>query len=284
MTATSTAADILTPEARAFYCAVMDALTRARVPFLVGGAYALAHYAEVVRHTKDFDLFLTPEEFPAARAALEEEGHRTEVTFSHWLGKVLGPDAVVDLIFNSGNGACPVDGLWFTHAAPGEALGRRVLLCPAEEVVWQKCFIMERERYDGGDVAHLLRARGERLDWLRLLHRFGDHWRVLLSHLVLFGYVYPGERDKVPAEVLGELLGRLRDEGPPDAAAAGLCRGPLLSRGQYVVDVEAWGYRDPRVQPAGPLTEQQRAAWTDAGRVEPNASVPLTGVVGLAAG
>ena len=27
-----------------------------------------------------------------------------------------------------------------------------------EESLWQKAFIMERERYDGADVAHLLRG------------------------------------------------------------------------------------------------------------------------------
>ena len=28
------------------------------VPFLVGGAYAFAHYTGIVRHTKDLDLFV----------------------------------------------------------------------------------------------------------------------------------------------------------------------------------------------------------------------------------
>ena len=31
-------------------------------------------------------------------------------------------------------------------------------LVPAEEIIWTKAFIMERERYDGADVAHILRA------------------------------------------------------------------------------------------------------------------------------
>jgi hypothetical protein len=30
-------------------------------------------------------------------------------------------------------------------------------------------------------------------DWSRLLHRMGPNWRVLLSHLVQFGFIYPGE-------------------------------------------------------------------------------------------
>ncbi|MDC8448805.1 MAG: hypothetical protein LV473_10645 [Nitrospira sp.] len=47
------------------------------------------------------------------------------------------------------------------------------------------------ERYDGADIAHLLHVRSEKLDWGWLLWRFDRQWRVLLSHLVLFGFVYP---------------------------------------------------------------------------------------------
>src|SRR5437899_2577696 len=82
-----------------------------------------------------------------------------------------------------------------------EVLGVPVRLCPAEEIIWSKAFIMERERYDGNDVAHLLRARGCALDWDRLLRRFDGHWRVLLSHIVLFGFIYPAERAAIPARV-----------------------------------------------------------------------------------
>lgn len=53
---------------------------------------------------------------------------------------------------------------------------------------------MERERFDGADVAHIILKRGKRLDWGRLLSRFGEHWRVLLSHLILFDYIYPSEK------------------------------------------------------------------------------------------
>jgi len=54
---------------------------------------------------------------------------------------------------------------------------------------------MERERFDGGDIAHLIRGSGRDLDWQRLLNRFGPHWRVLFSHLVMFGFCYPSERE-----------------------------------------------------------------------------------------
>jgi hypothetical protein len=171
----------------------------------------------------------------------------------------------VDIIFNSGNGACHVDETWFEQAVPGIIFGERVRLVPVEEMIWQKAYIMERERFDGADVIHLIRARGRALDWDRLLKRFGDHWRVLLSHLVLFGFVYPADADSVPGWVLRGLLGRLERPGqtPADLDA---CRGTLLSRLQYLTDTETWNYSDPRLEPEGGMTAEQVERWTDAAR------------------
>ena len=39
----------------------------------------------------------------------------------------------------------------------------------------------------------------------QVLARFGPDWPVLLSHLVLFTYVYPGERESVPHWVTERL-------------------------------------------------------------------------------
>ena len=43
-----------------------------------------------------------------------------------------------------------------------------------------------------------------------------------------------------------------------------VCQGTLLSRAQYLVDVEEWGYEDARVTPRGSMTEEQIAVWTAA--------------------
>ena len=34
-----------------------------------------------------------------------------------------------------------------------------------------------------------------------------------------------------------------------------LCRGTILSRAQYLVDIDEWGYQDARVEPRGRMTE-----------------------------
>ena len=257
----------LSPETIDFYRRAMALLEEAKVPFLVGGAYAFARYTGIVRHTKDFDVFVHPRDFERALEAFAKAGYKTEKNFPHWLGKAYQGEDFVDVIFSSGNGVARVDRRWFEHAVDEEVLGRKTLLCPAEEMLWSKSFIMERERFDGADVAHLLHSRAEELDWQRLLDRFGEeHGRVLLSHLVLFGYIYPDDADRIPAWVMDDLLDRVRNERGSQGPERRLCRGTILSRSQYLLDVEEGGYRDARLEPVGPMSEDEIEIWTEAAR------------------
>lgn len=253
-----------------FYRSLMHKLTEAGVPFLVGGAFALGYYTGLSRGTKDLDLFVRGADCDRVRGVAAQAGWRTELTFSHWLAKVFENGDFVDVIFSSGNGVAVVDEGWFAHAEQAEVLGTQAGVCPIEEMIWSKAFIMERERCDEADVMHLLRARAESLDWARLLARFGPHWRLLLSQLLLFGFVYPAERDRVPAWVLDALLARLRAElhdkaqppAPPDPPRR-LCQGTLLSRAQYLVDIQRWGYEDARLHLPRPMTQEEIARWTE---------------------
>jgi len=265
--------DPLDATAADFYRRAMSALAEAGVPFLVGGAYAFARYTGIARHTKDFDVFLVRKDLDRALAALAGAGLAVDRRFPHWLAKAYEGDLFIDLIHSSGNGVAAVDDLWFAHAERSEVLDLPALLCPAEEMIWSKSFVMERERFDGHDVAHLLRSRGPALDWDRLLRRFaGPAARVLLAHVVLFGYVYPAEKGNVPPRVMDELLRRLADDaadtagGEPNAPA--WCRGTLLSRSQYLPDIEEWGYADARRAPEGPMSDEDIALWTRAARAE----------------
>jgi hypothetical protein len=258
--------DLLAPETIEFYREAMDALDEAGAPFLVGGAYAYARYTGIERHTKDFDVFVRPEDFDRALDAFARKGWQTERSFSHWLGKGLKGEDFVDVIFSSGNGVARVDELWFDHAPEGEVLERPVRLVPAEEMIWSKSFIMERERFDGADVAHVFHARAADLDWDRLLRRFDVNagWRVLLAHLTLFGYIYPGDAHLIPNRVMDRLTERLCQETREPSPDTRLCRGTILSRSQFLVDVHRWGYEDARIQPTGNMTGEQVEAWTTA--------------------
>ena len=246
-----------------FHRKSMAALQDANVPFLIGGAYVVEVYAGVLRRSKDFDLYVRPHHVDGAIDALARAGYKTEKTFPHWLAKAgLGRD-YIDLIFRAGNGLCEVDDSWFERAQDDELLGLRVKLCAPEEMIWMKGYIMERERFDGADIVHILQSCADKLDWQYLIHRFGPDWRVLLSHLVLFGYIYPSERDKIPTAVMDDLTGRLRKE----ASAAGrdrVCRGTLLSRKQYLLDIEERGFHDARLDQRVHMDSEDIAHWTRA--------------------
>jgi hypothetical protein len=243
-------------------------MTRTGIPFLVGGGYALRHYAGGVRGTKDLDVFVRRRDAVRLLRAMSVNGFETDLTFPHWLGKARVDGTCIDIIFSSGNRLAEVDDAWFTHSVEATVLRVPVRLCPPEEMIWSKAFVMERERFDGNDVSHLIRACGARLDWRRLVARFGPHWRVLLSHLTLFGFVYPGERGRVPADVMLGLCRLLEDESRWPMSGQRLCQGTLLSREQYLADVFRWGYADARVRPNGPMTSEEVSHWTSAIRKE----------------
>lgn len=252
----------LEPATHAFYVDVMRRLQEARVPFLVGGTYACERYTGLPRRTKDLDLFVRRRDFECTLHVAAAGEYRTEHTAPHWLGKIFHEADFIDVIYSSGNKVCPVDDGWFTHAVAETVLGMPVLLCPVEEQVWSKAFIMERERFDGADVIHLLHARAEQVDWGRLLSRFGPYWRVLLSHLVLLEFAYPNE-NIVPPAVMATLVRRLTDDAPERELlpADRLCQGTLLSRTQYQIDVRHWEYQDARLLPPVGMTREELEIW-----------------------
>jgi len=213
---------------------------------MVGGAYAMRTHAGLWRDTKDLDLFLRKDRVAKALELLSRAGYRTEMTDPLWIAKAFDGPYFIDLIFCSGNGIAVVDEQWEQRAVHAEVLGRDALIAPAEEMIWQKAYIQERERFDGADIHHLLRCRGARLDWGHILRRFDDHWPVLLGHLISFRFAFASDKEQVPSWVMRELMGRLgeKEERPPSRER--ICRGTLLSRQQYLSEVNDHGYRDAR--------------------------------------
>jgi hypothetical protein len=246
----------------AFYIDALALLEATGVPFLIGGAFAHSRYTGRDRETKDLDVVLRREDVAQALAAFSEAGYHVDLPYPHWLGKVRRGSQYIDVVFSSGNGIVRVDDRWIEHAMPAEVMGIPVLLCPAEELLWSSAFVQERERYDGAAVLHLLHAQGAHLDWTRLLERFGENWPVLLSYLILFQFAYPDRRADIPYEVINELTERLQcQQAEPDNR---VCRGTLLSREQYLFDIDQLGYTDARLRPHGAMTPEQAEIWTRA--------------------
>ncbi|MBI5547725.1 MAG: hypothetical protein HY901_27910 [Deltaproteobacteria bacterium] len=222
----------------------LEALNADGIPFVIAGAYALREYTGLFRDTKDLDVFCKRDDARRVLASLARIGFRVELTDALWLAKGFAEDGeFVDVIFSSGNGVAEVDDRWFARARRGLVLGIPALLAPPEEIIWSKAYVMERERYDGADVQHLVRHCAQTMDWRYLIWRLGEHPEVLLAHLMLFRFSFPGEKDKVPDWVLDQLI--VSSRRPSSSHERTLCRGTLLSSVQYEMDLQE-GLRDAR--------------------------------------
>jgi hypothetical protein len=254
-----------------FYLRTLEILDVAQIPYCVAGAYALAAYTGIIRHTKDLDVFLRRKDLSRARQAFEAAGFRTEATHPHWLAKVFADDAAadafVDLIFRAASGIWEVDDQWVNHAVPGNVVGRTAPLIPPEELIWSKAMVMERNRFDGADIAHVIQAKGRELDWDRMLRRARGNEGILLGHLAFFQYIYPCDALNVPEWVLEELFRRTRDareRQANDGDDPRVCRGTIVSWDQYLLDINDRGMLDGRLAPFGNLTREEIAQWTEA--------------------
>src|SRR5262249_45125106 len=82
-----------------FHHRSVAALHASEVPFLIGGAYMVEVFGGISRSTKDFDLYVRPNDVKAALSVLARAGYKTELTFPPWLGKATYDGDILDLIF-----------------------------------------------------------------------------------------------------------------------------------------------------------------------------------------
>lgn len=232
------------PEAEGFYAEALRSLTSSGIPFLLAGTYAVSAYTGIVRETKDLDIFCKAGDWPRILAYFQEQGYRVEIEDERWLGKVFKDDHFFDVIFASPSGSTPVTEAWLEHARQTEAFGLPIRIVGPTELVFSKSFIKLRHRYDGADVAHVLLKTHAEIDWKRLLAYLEVHWELLLVHLLGFRWIYPTERDHVPAWLLDELLDRLAKQRALPPPQMKICRGRMLSRVDYEIDVKEWGFAD----------------------------------------
>jgi hypothetical protein len=230
-------------EALACYQGAVECLELAEIPFAIAGAFALHKHTGIWRSTKDLDIVVEAEAVPAALEALEKHGFRTEIADPVWLAKAWRGDYFVDLITALGNAALVVDRSWLQRSEPYQLFGIACSVLGAEEIIASKLFVSRRERFDLADVAHLIRAVGQRLDWQRLCHLMKGHEELLLWSLVFFAYVYPAHVGLIPRGQWDSLLRKLQDdlEHPRHDAPF---RGTLIDPNMFAIDVTEWGERD----------------------------------------
>lgn len=230
--------------AHGFYKEALDQLHESGTDFMIGGAFALFHYTGIYRDTKDLDIFCKSSDYPKILKAFAEKGYRTELTDVRWLAKIFKDDHFIDLIFDTPNNICKVEEGWFTHAEEAQFLDRKVKILPAEELIWCKIYVQNRERYDGADVNHLILRYGKKIDWQRLLGHLDLHWHLLLSQIIMFQFIYPADYQSIiPKWLFNELIDRAKDQYNLPAPVTKVCRGPIIDQTQYSIDVKEWDYK-----------------------------------------
>ncbi|MEX2218294.1 MAG: hypothetical protein WD749_05995 [Phycisphaerales bacterium] len=230
--------------AAAFYRAVLAMVNRSRIPALVGGGYAVNCYTGINRGTKDIDIFCRAGDYPRILKQAADHGFHTEVEDERWIAKIKRGKLFCDVIFGSANLLAPVTDLWFQQQHRCRVFGVPVNLIPPTELILSKAFIMDRIKFDGNDIVHVILAKHGVIDWRRLLSYLDVHWEVLLVHILRFRYIYPFARDAIPAWLVDELVGRVRLQGTTPLPQKKACRGRVFSLADFEVDVTEWGFAD----------------------------------------
>ena len=161
------------------------ALTRAGIPFLLGGSLASwARGGPETRH--DLDLIVKPSDAPRALDALVEEGMRAEQPPEEWLLKAWDGDTLVDLIFEPSGLEVTDDVL--ERGEEMDVLGMRMKVMALEDVIVTKLLALDEHRIDFESLVPIARALREQVDWEAVRSRtvespFGRAFFVLVDGL-----------------------------------------------------------------------------------------------------
>ncbi|MCU1284681.1 MAG: hypothetical protein JWO13_1031 [Acidobacteriales bacterium] len=213
---------------------------RHNVPFAVSGAFALHEHTGIWRDTKDLDLFLPTAAMQPALKHFQDAGFETELRDPIWLGKAWRNGYFVDLITGMSNAVIQVDESWIERSQRAEVLGISTRVLAAEELIASKIFVTRRERFDGADVAHVIYATRDTLDWNRIFELIGDHWEMLLWSLIFYRYIYPRNANDVPRHVWHSLLEKFK-HNLTDPNLDAPFRGTLIDENMFAIDVHEWG-------------------------------------------
>ena len=198
------------------------------IQFGLGGAFGYATYTGDWRNTKDLDLFVIPENRDAMIDVLLAEGledYYEQARYDRrWIYRGYRADTIVDIIWAMANQRANVDQRWFDAARTVELRGETLLVIAPEELLWQKLYILQRDRCDWPDVLNLIYALGPLLDWEHLLGRLEHDRPLLASMLSLYGWLCPARAQSLP-EWLWERLRTpaAADEDAPEVNAHRVC-------------------------------------------------------------
>lgn len=225
------------------YAQVLRKLDGAKVPYVVGGAWAIEHYTPIERPSPDLDLMIEPAQVEKAVNAIAEMGGK-QIDDGSMIAHIQIPGGEVNLVHHIAQGEYPVDRAWMQRGVPARLFGEAVLVAAPEYLIWSKTFIAARHRFDGADIMHLLRATHQQFDWHELQRLLAPYPELLAAYLNLFAFVYPDLRDNVPTWLWESLWNDFL--APFEPTEPKITRGPLIDSHSFEFDIVAKGFLDSR--------------------------------------
>lgn len=205
----------ITDEEWAGYSAALRVVRESKVDFLIGGAFGLAVYTGRWRDTKDLDLLVLPRDRDAIVHTLTAAGftdyYEQRAYDRGWIYRATRNGFLVDVIWAMANRRAEVDEVWFARASALSIHGENLRIVPAEELLWHKLYVLQRERCDWPDVLNLLYQNGPTLDWPHLLRRIGNDTPLLNAILFVFDWICPQVSTELPESVRTQFGLRLRN-------------------------------------------------------------------------
>ncbi len=213
------------------YQRVIREARKAGVRFAFGGAFATAVFTGELRNTKDFDLYILPEDRDAMKEATSLAGltdHFDRLPYDRsWIYRASEGDVLVDAIWAMANQRAYVDQTWLTRGPLVGIRDEQVRAIPIEELIWSKLYVLQRERTDWGDVINLISAQTDSIDWDRLLDRLSTDAPLLTAVLAVTAWLDPGRAHTIPQSVWNRL--GLMPARPDAQSSAGIqARAGLL--------------------------------------------------------
>jgi hypothetical protein len=190
----------------------------ATIPFVIGGFHGMAAYTGQDRDSKDLDLYVLPDDRERMIGVLRQAGladYYDRLPYDRgWIYRAHENGAIVDVIWGMANYRGQVDAVWLEAGQEMEIAGERLRALPAEELLWTRLYVVQRDRCDWPDVMNLLAAAGPELDWERLLARLGEDRPLLAGALAVFSWLDPCRAALLPSGVWQRL-----GIAPPQAEA-----------------------------------------------------------------
>jgi hypothetical protein len=187
----------------------LSCLQQAKIPFVLSGAFGLAHYTGRLRNTKDLDLCILPSDRDRAMDCLLSSGFQdyfSKLPYDRqWIYRSYQKDLILDLIWAMANQRAQVDESWFHSASTTQIQGTEAQVLPPEYILWMKLYVLQKDRSDWLDLINLLFASVEKFDWDLLIEKVDDDLPLLTGFMQIFDWICPHRAQIIPSTVRNQF-------------------------------------------------------------------------------